>query len=108
MERIGLDLDTVLTPYNPSVLYSASGKVAVAPVLGRKSNDEKDTRRESLQNFDWSNPTSVLGRVAQLLPPPLDVALLSEFSAASPLTVADRFSALGKDKPQLTFAIINL
>jgi uncharacterized protein with NAD-binding domain and iron-sulfur cluster len=92
IERIGLDLDDVLTPFQPSVLYSQSGRVALAPVLGSgKLSNEKP----SLQNVDWSNPSKSLSRIAELLPPPLDIALLSEFSPDSPLSVADRLSALG-------------
>jgi hypothetical protein len=45
--------------------------------------------------MDWTNPSKSLKGVAELLPPPLDVALLSEFSPDSPLSLADRASALG-------------
>lgn len=92
IERIGLDLDDVLTPFQPSVLYSSSGRVALAPVLG---SGNLSNEKPSLQNIDWTNPSKSLSRVAELLPPPLDIALLSEFSPDSPLSVADRLSALG-------------
>jgi uncharacterized protein with NAD-binding domain and iron-sulfur cluster len=92
IERIGLDLDDVLTPFQPSVLYSESGRVALAPVLG---SGNLSNEKPSLQNMDWANPSKSLKGVAELLPPPLDVALLSEFSPDSPLSLADRASALG-------------
>jgi uncharacterized protein with NAD-binding domain and iron-sulfur cluster len=102
IERIGLDLDNVLTPFQPSVLYSESGRVALAPVLGSSDNDDSDTATDmgnanklSLQNMDWMNPSKTLRPLAELLPPPLDIALLSEFSPDSPLSVADRVSAIG-------------
>ena len=41
MERIGLHLNDVLTPYQPSLLVSSQGRVAVAPVLG----SDEDARR---------------------------------------------------------------
>ena len=41
-DRIGLDLDDVLTPYTPSILISQSGRVAVSPVLG--TGGEKEER----------------------------------------------------------------
>ena len=45
--------------------------------------------------MDWSNTNSIIERLAGLLPPPLDVAILSEFEAKNPLTIADRISAIG-------------
>jgi uncharacterized protein with NAD-binding domain and iron-sulfur cluster len=95
IERIGLDLDDILTPYTPSVLVSQSGRVALAPVMGENDQSETNQKDFSLENIDWSKPSSVLSVVANLLPPPLDVALLSDFNKDSPLTVADRISALG-------------
>ena len=93
LERIdGVNVDEVLTPYTPSILVSESGRVAVAPVLG--ALDEDDPYR-SLSSVDWSDSTNVLKQLADLLPTPLDVALLAEFSPDSPLTVADRISAVG-------------
>jgi len=95
MERIGLNLDDVLTPYTPSVLASSSGRVALAPVLG--SRDDKDATHSStsLENIDWSDLQNLPKQVADLLPPPLDVALLAEYDPNSPLTLADRISGLG-------------
>lgn len=96
IQRIGLSLDDVLTPFQPSILVSKSGRVAVAPVLG--DTDLKQTtsnRNELKQKIDLTNPKSLLSIIAPLLPPPLDVALLSDFDQANPLTLADRASALG-------------
>lgn len=73
LERIGVMPDA-LTEYTPSILVSQNGRVALAPVL---------------QNNNNNNPS-----FTDLLPPPLDVALLSEFSSQR-LTPADRLSALG-------------
>lgn len=93
IERIGLDLDGVLGPYSPSVLVSKSGKVALAPVLG----DGHSTAAEKSDqgNMVPSPFSSPLETVAELLPPPLDVALVSEFNPSSPLTLVDRASAVG-------------
>lgn len=89
LERIGLNADDILTPFTPSILTSASGKLATAPVLG--SRDEAF----DLNNVDWKNPSKILENIASLLPPPLDLALLSDFAPNSPLSVADRISAIG-------------
>ena len=97
IERIGLDIDDVLTPFTPSILVSESGRVALAPVLGSNSSlirDSEDERSTPL-GFDFLNPKASLSEIANLLPPPLDVALLSEFENENPLTAADRVSALG-------------
>ena len=93
IERIGLDLDDVLGPYSPSVLVSKSGKVALAPVLG----DGQSTATAKLDKGNQlANPlSSPLEKLAELLPPPLDVALVSEFNPSSPLTLVDRASAIG-------------
>ncbi|CAJ1957390.1 unnamed protein product [Cylindrotheca closterium] len=88
IEGAGLEIDDVLTDYTPSVLVSESGRVALAPVLGEEAN------RKHLP-LDLRGSVSLLSTLANLLPPPLDIALLSEFDGKSPLTVADRMSALG-------------
>ncbi len=88
IERIGLELDQVLTPYVPSMLVSESGKVAVAPVM----------LRDGMENVDsqiLSKLPEPLRQLVKLLPPPLDLALLSDFNAASPLSLLDRLSAVG-------------
>lgn len=95
IERIGLDLDEILTPYTPSVLVSQSGRVALAPVLGDDGQSTMDPGDFSREKIDWSKLSSLIAAIANQLPPPLDIALLSEFDTASPLTVADRISALG-------------
>eukprot|EP00980_Cylindrotheca_fusiformis_P030275 scaffold24618_cov127-Cylindrotheca_fusiformis.AAC.8 len=95
IERIGLDLDEILTPYTPSVLVSQSGRIAVAPVLGDVCNEETDQQNLASKPVDWSTPRSVLESVATILPPPLDLALLAEFEGQSPLDLVDRMSALG-------------
>jgi len=99
MERLGLDLDRVLTPYTPSLLVSSSGRVALAPVLGGAKKATSSSRIDSTAPTttidDWTNPSRVAKQLAELLPPPLDVALLSEFNPDSPLTVVDRLSGIG-------------
>ena len=89
IKRIGLDLDKVLTPYMPSLLVSSTGRVAVAPVLGEQQQQVSSTPVEASVANSW------LQRVAALLPPPLDMALLAEYDPDSELTIADRLSALG-------------
>jgi len=93
IERIGLSLDNVLTPFTPSILVSKSGRVALAPVLG--DGNTTNAAAQPRRSLDLSNPNALLSTVAELLPPPLDVALLSEFDSNNPLTLADRASALG-------------
>jgi uncharacterized protein with NAD-binding domain and iron-sulfur cluster len=94
LERIdGINIDEVLTPFTPSILVSESGRVAVAPVLGSVMEDHLTP--PSLPNLDWTDPAQVMKYLADLLPPPLDVAVLAEFPPESPLTVTDRISALG-------------
>lgn len=88
VERIGLELDQVLTPYVPSLLVSESGKVAVAPVMLSDVTENVDS--QVLQKLP-----EPLRELVKLLPPPLDLALLSDFNAASPLSLVDRLSAIG-------------
>ena len=103
IERIGLSLDDVLTDFTPSILVSKSGRVALAPVLGNGGDDEDKAlsgavftdQSPKTTNVDLANPNFLLKTVANLLPPPLDVALLSDFDKENPLTFADRASALG-------------
>jgi Flavin containing amine oxidoreductase len=99
LERIGIstagadnddiddDSDSILTPYLPSALVSATGPVAVAPVLGNASSSQSSTKRSG--NAGW------LEEIAARLPPPLDIALLTDYDDQSPITVLDRISALG-------------
>ena len=87
--------DEILTPYNPSVLVSESGRVAVAPVLGAADDGAVTSVQELLTMDNLRDPNKFLQALAGLLPPPLDVALLSDFDNNSPLTVADRISAVG-------------
>lgn len=95
VERIeGVDIDEVLTPFTPSILVSESGRVATAPVLG-SPEDQVSTTSSQSSNLDLSDPTKTLKSLADLLPPPLDVALLAEYSPESPLTLADRISGVG-------------
>lgn len=95
MESIGLDLDDVLTPYTPSILVSEAGRVAVAPVLGEAAEYKDSTKSTpELRQMEWSNLDDILKSVGNLLPSPLDVALLSRFDDAS-LSYLDRLSALG-------------
>lgn len=85
----GVEIDEVLSDYTPSVLFSKNGKVAVAPVLGKEENEGFE---ENKKPFDQS---FVLSEIAKKLPPPLDIALLAEFSPSSPLSPLDRVSAIG-------------
>ncbi|KAL7516496.1 hypothetical protein ACHAWX_001506 [Stephanocyclus meneghinianus] len=81
MESIeGVDIDTVLSGYTPSVLYSKNGKVAVAPVLG-DDQDGEDKFDMDLTNFPldcWSEER-IRRWIASNLPPPLDLPLLAKF-----------------------------
>lgn len=113
MERIGLDLNEVLTPYTPSTLVSKSGRVAIAPVLGvDDTNKELGTSsdRGSGENSISSGSlltglsstlakdllTATLAKtLSELLPPPLDLAILSEIDGGNPLTMIDRISGIG-------------
>jgi len=96
VQRIdGVDIDQVLTPFTPSILVSESGRVATAPVLGSSLEDCNDSTSASLSNINLSDPTKMMESLADLLPPPLDVALLAEYSPDSPLTLADRISGVG-------------
>jgi uncharacterized protein with NAD-binding domain and iron-sulfur cluster len=109
IERVVGDLDSVLTPYTPSVLYSETGRVALAPVLG--TEDKKQTTTNSVKTnpklADIFNvlksallgtlnqqPKDTLQAVASLLPAPIDLAILSDFNETQ-LSVSDRVSALG-------------
>ena len=86
IDRIeGVEVDNVLTPFTPSILVAESGRVATAPVLG--SSEDSSAGSYTVPNK--------LKRLADLLPPPLDVALLAEYSPDSPLTLADRVSGVG-------------
>jgi uncharacterized protein with NAD-binding domain and iron-sulfur cluster len=97
IKRIGLDLDDVLTLYTPSILVSESGRVALAPILGGADEvtKKKDDISVNLRGLDFTDPSALLASFADLLPPPLDVALLAEYDENNPLTLADRISALG-------------
>jgi hypothetical protein len=95
IERIGLDIDEILTPYTPSILVSQSGRVALAPVLGNEDEESDINKDFSLEDVDWKQSSSVIKTLASFLPPPLDIAILSEFNDKSPLTIADRISAIG-------------
>ena len=82
IEKIGLRVDDVLSDYSPSVLYSRRGKVATAPVLGAPPPPR-------------SSGAGAVARLAALVPPPLDTALLADFAPGSVLNAADRASAVG-------------
>ena len=99
MERIGLNLDDVLTPFTPSILVSQSGRVALSPVLGEQNgqinSEENDNKKKSSGSINAMDPASIVASLSELLPPPLDLALLSEFEGDNPLTTIDRLSGLG-------------
>jgi len=92
MESIGLSVDDVLTPFTPSVLVSQSGKVATAPVLGSVPSNTAGPQTAVPLPFA---PEALMLKISELLPPPLDTALLAEFAPGSRLTPADRASAIG-------------
>ena len=113
-DRLGLDLNQVLTPFTPSVLYSKSGQVAVAPVLKPDDDDSSSSKEGTIpvlspfvladllqstlspnKNSNSNSNKNLLKPLAAMLPTPLDLALLAKYNPASPLTVADRVSALG-------------
>lgn len=124
LERILSDhQQDILTPYTPSVLYSATGRVALAPVLGSNNNNNHNHQPNHKTNLkakdvpptqppsqdiwnvltasvrattsgDAQQQRDLLQTVADLLPPPLDVAVRSEFTPDSKLTVADRLFAV--------------
>lgn len=102
IQRIGLNLDDVLTPFTPSVLVSNSGRVALSPVLGRVDGEDSEKKGERMNGpslFDGeivTDPASVItSGLSELLPPPLDLALLSEFEGGNPLKTVDRLSGVG-------------
>ena len=110
IDQLGLSRDEILTPFTPSVLVSKNGKVATAPVLatgdtgaggaGGARSLMPDTFLELLQYSPIAAATTLASlnpteRLADLLPAPLDTALLAEFSPTSPLTLLDRASAIG-------------
>ncbi len=83
LERIRV-MPGALTEFTPSILVSQHGRVALAPVLAN----------ETLNNATTGTLPSLKEAFYQLLPPPLDVAWLSEFSSKR-LSPVDRISALG-------------
>lgn len=101
MDSLGLDLDEVLTPYIPSLLVSETGRVALAPVLGNDVDARSDSplsdRVKPLTpgiGPDLTGIQSMLNFLADELPPPLDIALLSKVENSS-LSLTDRLSAIG-------------
>ena len=83
LDSLGLDHDDVLTPFTPSVLVSARGKVATAPVLATTSAGAGESKGGT--SSDWAvrglplTQEALLGRLSNLLPAPLDTALLADF-----------------------------
>lgn len=107
LDRLGLELDEILTPYTPSLLHSSRGKVAAAPVLKEDSPQDSNSSMQSpfalaqalqstvMSSGDKKKASDALKPLAALLPVPLDLALLADFSPSSPLNAADRISAVG-------------
>ena len=116
IDSLGLDRDTILTPFTPSVLVSKNGKVATAPVLATDeegadlSGKPPKLSPESMLELLRFSPLAGLQQLAaaasaakagplqqlsDLLPAPLDTALLADFAPGSPLTLTDRASAIG-------------
>jgi phytoene dehydrogenase-like protein len=91
MESLGLELDEVLTPYTPSILVSEAGRVALAPVLGKEDDERSNSRKADRMK---GIPSGLSLDLADTLPSPLDIALLSKFEMSS-LSVTDRLSAIG-------------
>jgi len=81
LDELGIR-EQVLGPYVPSVLVSASGRVALAPILGEGQAPALDLR----------NP---LASLAPLLPPPLDLAAAAQIEDNSALNLLDRASGIG-------------
>ncbi|GFH48051.1 hypothetical protein CTEN210_04527 [Chaetoceros tenuissimus] len=103
MEKIeGIDVDTVLGDYIPSVLFSQHGRVALAPVIGNDDDivTDQDLIKENLQKLAM-NPLDVgllRKTLAALVPPPLDLPILAEFDSK------DLFSALpNSERKQLAW-----
>lgn len=107
LDRLNLNVDEILSPYTPSVLYSNKGKVAVAPVL---KDENAETSKGSMPSpfqlaqtlqstiltpSNGKKASDALKPLAALLPVPLDLALLADFDPSSPLNAADRVSAIG-------------
>mmetsp|Transcript_18741 Transcript_18741/g.43385 ORF Transcript_18741/g.43385 Transcript_18741/m.43385 type:complete len:600 (-) Transcript_18741:26-1825(-) len=96
IQRIGLDLDDVLTPFTPSILVSNSGRVALSPVLGEDDDMKRGNKNSLFGGSGEMDPASLMiKRLSELLPPPLDLALLSEFEGSNPLNTIDRLSGIG-------------
>eukprot|EP00536_Pseudo-nitzschia_multiseries_P009713 jgi/Psemu1/201409/e_gw1.279.73.1 len=93
IRRIGLEIDDVLTPFTPSILVSRSGRVALSPVLGEGTTDPPE--KDGTGSLPKDPASLVTSRLAELLPPPLDLALLSEFEGGNPLRTVDRLSGIG-------------
>ena len=89
------NLNDVLTPYTPSILVSERGRVAVAPVLGGGSAGGTDDQETSTAIPENMRQIPFLQDLASQLPPPLDIALLTNFEDPSRLSVIDRLSGLG-------------
>lgn len=83
----GVDVDTVLGDYTPSVLFSKNGKVAVAPVL---------LDNEGGEQIDSSEEKRIRRLIAEKLPAPLDLPILAELDGqSSNLNPVDLLSGLG-------------
>jgi len=112
MENIeGVDVDSVLGDFTPSVLFSKNGKVAVAPVLGSENGHDIGSRSDSDYHRKESSPKRSVSmdpldimrrKLAANLPPPLDLPLLAEFDAGTTssenknrLQLIDFVSAIG-------------
>jgi len=104
----GVEIDNVLGDYTPCALFSKSGKVALAPVLGNNDNDTgNDNGNDNNDNNNDGvklppfpkglDEASIRQFLADQLPPPLDLALLAEFdpNSKSQLSPIDRISAIG-------------
>lgn len=101
-------IDDILTPYTPSVLYSRrSGRVALAPVVidamdepraQHQKKNYKDSASDIMQMItslsNLSDQKALLRLLATFLPAPLDIAVGTEFSSDSKLSLLDRISAL--------------
>lgn len=68
---------------------SATGPVAIAPVLGEEESSSLNNSQSPVLNIPF------LSDIIAQLPPPLDIALLAEYDDISQITLLDRISALG-------------
>jgi len=78
----GVNVNSVLGDFTPSVLFSKNGRVALAPVLGDDDDDDVDSANNDKKApplLPINGIDSIRKNLAANLPPPLDLPLLAEF-----------------------------